>query len=592
MAQSLHLFNPSTRSSSLIPSPSKQCYSYPKPSHSISYRGFPVGFVKLSVRASSSSDLDPAPSSSSQVLLASDNGKGVAGGASATYAAPQDSGSIEVDTVTEAELKENGFRSTRRTKLVCTIGPATCGFDQLEALAVGGMNVARINMCHGTRDWHRGVIERVRRLNEEKGYAVAIMMDTEGSEIHMGDFGDAPSAKAEDGEIWTFSVRAFDSALPERTINVNYDGFAEDVKVGDELLVDGGMVRFEVIEKIGPDVKCRCTDPGLLLPRANLTFWRDGSLVRERNAMLPTISSKDWLDIDFGIAEGVDFIAISFVKSAEVINHLKSYVAARACDCDIAVIAKIESIDSLKNLEEIIQASDGAMVARGDLGAQIPLEQVPAAQQKIVQVCRQLNKPVIVASQLLESMIEYPTPTRAEVADVSEAVRQRADALMLSGESAMGQYPEKALAVLRSVSLRIERWWREEKRHEAMELSAIGSSFSDSISEEICKSAAKMANNLEVDAIFVYTKTGHMASLLSRCRPDCPIFAFTTTTSVRRRLNLQWGLIPFRLSFSDDMESNLNKTFSLLKARNLIKSGDLVIAVSDMLQSIQVMNVP
>lgn len=159
---------------------------------------------------------------------------------------------------------------------------------------------------------------------------------------------------------------------------------------------------------------------------------------------------------------------------------------------DIAVIAKIESIDSLKNLEEIILASDGAMVARGDLGAQIPLEQVPSAQQKIVQLCRQLNKPVIVASQLLESMIEYPTPTRAEVADVSEAVRQRADALMLSGESAMGQFPDKALTVLRSVSLRIEKWWREEKRHEAMELPDVGSSFAESISEEICNSAAKM----------------------------------------------------------------------------------------------------
>ncbi|CAD5188669.1 unnamed protein product [Musa acuminata subsp. malaccensis] len=203
------------------------------------------------------------------------------------------------------------------------------------------------------------------------------MMDTEGSEIHMGDLGGAASAKAEDGEIWTFSVIAFNSPLPEHTIHVNYDGFAEDVKVGDELLVDGGMVRFEVIEKIGPDVKCRCTDPGLLLPRANLTFWHDGSLVRESNAMLPTISSKDWLDIDFGIAEGVDFIAVSFVKSAEVINHLKSYIAARCRDREIAVIAKIESIDSLKNLEEIIRASDGAMVARGDLDAQIPLDQVP-----------------------------------------------------------------------------------------------------------------------------------------------------------------------------------------------------------------------
>ncbi|PRQ36205.1 putative pyruvate kinase [Rosa chinensis] len=578
MSQSLHLLTPTTLT---FPKPhSSSSSSFLNP-FSTPYRRFPVttGFPTFSIKASAA---DQKPS-----VLVSGNGT-----SSSAVPSQQDyasSTSIEVDAVTEAELRENGFRSTRRTKLVCTIGPATAGFDQLEALAVGGMNVARLNMCHGTRDWHRAVIERVRKLNEDKGYAVAIMMDTEGSEIHMGDLGTS-SVKAEDGEIWTFSVRAFGSTLPERTINVNYEGFAEDVKVGDELLVDGGMVRFEVVEKLGPDVKCRCTDPGLLLPRANLTFWRDGSLVRERNAMLPTISSKDWLDIDFGIAEGVDFIAVSFVKSAEVINHLKSYIAARSRD--ISVVAKIESIDSLKNLEEIILASDGAMVARGDLGAQIPLEQVPSAQQKIVQVCRQLNKPVIVASQLLESMIEYPTPTRAEVADVSEAVRQRADALMLSGESAMGQFPDKSLAVLRSVSLRIERWWREEKRHEPMLLPAIGSSFSDSISEELCISAAKMANNLEVDALFIFTKTGHMASLLSRCRPDCPIFAFTNTTSVRRRLNLQWGLIPFRVSFSDDMESNLHKTFSLLKARNLIKSGDLVIAVSDILQSIQVMNVP
>ncbi|KAM3356431.1 pyruvate kinase isozyme A, chloroplastic [Capsicum galapagoense] len=549
----------------------------------------PLPLRTLVVKVSSaSSDLDD--SSHSSPVLVSENGAGSRSGS--MFASSVDSSSIEVDAVTEVELKENGFRSTRRTKLICTIGPASCGFEQLEALAVEGMNVARINMCHGTRDWHRMVIERVRRLNEEKGFAVAIMMDTEGSEIHMGDLGGASSAKAEDGEIWNFTVRAFDPPLPERTITVNYDGFAEDVRVGDDLLIDGGMVRFEVIEKIGPDVKCLCTDPGLLLPRANLTFWRDGKLVRERNAMLPTISSKDWLDIDFGIAEGVDFIAVSFVKSAEVIKHLKSYIKARARDGDIAVIAKIESIDSLSNLEEIIQASDGAMVARGDLGAQIPLEQVPSEQQKIVQLCRQLNRPVIVASQLLESMIEYPIPTRAEVADVSEAVRQRGDALMLSGESAMGQFPEKALTVLRNVSLRIERRWREQKRREVIELPSIASSFSDSISEEICNSAAKMANNLEVDALFVYTKNGHMASLLSRCRPDCPIFAFTTATSVRRRLNLQWGLMPFRLNYSDDMESNLNKTFSLLKARGMIKSGDLIIAVSDMLQSIQVMNVP
>ncbi|KAA8543305.1 hypothetical protein F0562_021200 [Nyssa sinensis] len=502
---------------------------------------------------------------------------------------------IEVDRVTEAELKENGSRSTRRTKFVCTIGPATCGFDELEALAVGGMNVARLNMCHGTHEWHRTVIERVRRLNKEKGFAIAIMMDTEGSEIHLGDLGGATtSANVEDGDIWTFSVRSFNSSPPEHTISVNYDGFAEEVKVGDELVLDGGMVRFEVIEKIGPDVKCCCTDPGLLLPCANLTLWRNGRLVQEQTAMLPTISSEDWLDIDFGIAEGVDFIAVSFVKSAEVINHLKSYIAAVSHDSCVAVIAKIENADSLKNLEEIIQASDGVMVARGDLGAQIPLEQVPSVQEKIVQLCRQLNKPVIIASQLLESMIEYPMPTRAEVADVSEAVRQQTDALMLSGESAMGQYPEKALSVLRSVSFRIEKWWREEKphHHEKVKFPDVASLLPNSVSEELCNAAAKMANKLEADALFVYTNTGYMASLLSRCRPDCPIFAFTSSTSVRKHLNLQWGLTPFCLDFSDDTESNLNRAFTLLKARGMIKSGDTIISVSDWLQSIQVINVP
>lgn len=507
---------------------------------------------------------------------------------------------LEVDTVTEGELKENGFRSNRRTKLVCTIGPACCSAEQLEVMAMGGMNVARLNLCHGTKEWHSQVIHRVRQLNAEKGYSVAVMMDTEGSEIHMGDLQGASAVRTEDGEAWIFTVRKFEGPLPPQTVQVNYEGFAEDIMIGDELVVDGGMVRFEVVEKVGPDVHCRCIDPGLLLPRANLTFWRAGHLVREGNSMLPTISSKDWIDIDFGIAESVDLIAISFVKTADVIKHLKSYIAARSPQRSIGVLAKIESGESLKNLKDIILVSDGAMVARGDLGAQIPLEQVPAVQQEVVHLCRQLNKPVIVASQLLESMIEYPTPTRAEVADVSEMVRQRVDALMLSGESAMGQFPEKALSVLRTVSLRIEEWCREEKFHESSSLQQLATALPDQISEQICNAGALMANKLEADAIFVYTKGGYMASLLSRNRPDCPIFAFTDSKDVRINLNLRWGLIPFRLDFAEDMEVNLRRTFCLLKARGMVKAGDLIIVVSDiapssqsnMLQSIQVRRIP
>ncbi|GAQ82590.1 pyruvate kinase [Klebsormidium nitens] len=489
------------------------------------------------------------------------------------------SSGLEVDTMAEADLKENGFRSTRRTKLICTIGPSSCSAEQLENLAIGGMNVARLNMCHGTHEWHRQVIRNVKKLNKEKGFSMAVMMDTEGSEVHMGDLGGP--GKAEDGDMWTFTVR---NSKADKTIQVNYDGFVDDVMVGDEIVVDGGMVRFMIEERNGPDVVARCIDPGLLLPRANLTFWRQGNLIRERNSMLPTISSKDWLDIDFGIAEGVDFIAVSFVKTPDVLKHLRSYIESRARDRKINVIAKIESRDSLKNLEDIITVSDGAMVARGDLGAQVPLEQVPSIQKDVVHLCRSLNKPVIVASQLLESMIEYPTPTRAEVADISEAVRQRADALMLSGESAVGRYPEKALGVLRTVSQRIERWCREEKHHETLRLPELSTILNERISEQICNSAAQMANRLEADAIFVYTRRGKMASLLSRNRPDCPIFAFTDNPSIRQRLNLYWGLIPFRLSFSEDMEINLQRTFALLLKRGMMKSGEVVIVVSDITQ--------
>ncbi|CAI7865036.1 unnamed protein product, partial [Closterium sp. NIES-53] len=197
-----------------------------------------------------------------------------------------------VDEVVAADMKENGSRSTRRTKLICTVGPSSCSFKQLEALASGGMNVARLNMCHGTHEWHRDVVDKVRRLNAEKGYSIAIMMDTEGSEIHLGDLPGDSSVKAEDGDLWTFTVRQFPGPLPPQTVQVNYDGFVDDITVGDEVVADGGMVRFQVLRKIGPDVTVRVIDAGLILPRANVTFFRDGKLVRGRNSMLPTISSK------------------------------------------------------------------------------------------------------------------------------------------------------------------------------------------------------------------------------------------------------------------------------------------------------------
>lgn len=487
-------------------------------------------------------------------------------------------GFLGLDVVSEGELRKKGFLGMRKTKLVCTIGPACCSMEDLEKLGLEGMNVARLNMCHNTREWHQDVIRKIKRLNEEKGFCVSVMIDTEGSQIHVVDHGAPSSVKAEDGSIWLFTTQRFEGSRP-LTVKANYEGFSEGIVAGDELVIDGGMASFEVIEKIGNDLRCKCIDPGLFLPRAKLSFWRDGKLVGN-NYALPTLSTKDWADIEFGISEGVDFIAMSFVKDADAVKHLKNYISTKSSK-SVKVLAKLENLESLQNLEKIVEASDGIMVARGDLGVEIPLEQIPTVQENITQVCRQLNKPVIIASQLLESMVEYPTPTRAEVADVSEAVRQYADALMLSGESAIGSFGQKALSVLRMASTRMELWSREENRRGVLHLCQLGVSLSDKIAEQICTCAGEMANNLGVDAIFVYTKHGDMASLLSRSRPNPPIFAFTNDTTTRMALNLQWGVIPLLVELSDDMEANTKKTIDLVKTKGMLKQGDSVLVVSD-----------
>ncbi|PHT98224.1 Pyruvate kinase isozyme A, chloroplastic [Capsicum chinense] len=507
-------------------------------------------------------------------------------------------GCLGFDVVSEREVKEKGFLGLRKTKLVCTIGPACSSLDELEKLAIAGMNVARLNMCHNTREWQQDVIRKIKKLNQEKGYSVAVMMDTEGNQIQVVDHGSSSSVKAEEDSIWYFTTEKFEGSRPF-TIQANYEDFAEGVNPGDEIVIDGGMATFEVIERAGNDLRCKCTDSGLLLPRAKLSFWRDGKILG-RDYDLPTLSAKDWSDIAFGISEDIDFIAVSFVKDADAIKHLKDYLTTKSAKA-IKVLAKIESLESLRRLEEIVEASDGIMIARGDLGVEIPLEQIPSVQQDITYVCRQLNKPVIVASQLLESMVEYPTPTRAEVADVSEVVRQYADALMLSGESAIGSYGMKALSVLRTTSTRMEQSCREENRQTSLHQRKLGVSLPDQIAEQICNCAVEMADNLGVDAIFVYTRHGKMASLLSRNRPNSPIFAFTNDNSTRMALNLQWGVTPLLTDLSDDMEGNVKKTVELIKGKGgMIKKEDAILVVSDIIpistaqtifQSIQVMTI-
>ena len=456
-------------------------------------------------------------------------------------------------------------------------------------LIKAGMNVARLNMSHGDHAWHQGVIQTIRNINKEYGYSVAIMVDTEGgSEVHLKGLSELLNVKEDDDVV--LSIREAQSSMDTETaaapsqiqIQVSFEGFSRDCKPGDTLLIDGGMSTLRVEAVRGPDVICKVVDSGIVLPRASLTIRRDGKLVRSTEAFLPVLGAKDWNDIDMAIENKVDFIAVSFVRDKDVLENLRSYIASKTSR-SISIVSKIEAYESLENLHGIIGASDVVMIARGDLGAQISLTQVPREQKRIVDACRSAGKAVIVASQLLESMHTLPTPTRAEVADISEAVRQGADAVMLSGETAIGLYPVRTLEILRDVTTHAEmRLESGLTRGASMPKRREGVEATTSITKAICAAAANLADSLGARAIFSFTETGTTAFSLSRMRPNASIFAFTDTTDVRLQCSMWWGVVPFRLDFSTDFETNIRRTIGYCKDQGMVIPGDMIIVVSHM----------
>ncbi len=451
----------------------------------------------------------------------------------------------------------------RKTKIVCTIGPATAACEQIKRLAEAGMNVARLNMSHGTLDWHRDVIASIKRINKKFGLAIAILLDTKGPEVRTGDLKQDLALKV--GDILTLTTR-HRAELEPYTVEVSHDGFVREVAAGDIVLIDGGMLRLKVMTTDRTDARCEVLDEGVLTSRRHLN-------VRGKSADLPAITTKDWTDIDFAIAERVDFIALSFVRQAAAITGLIDYLKEK--QAPISVLAKIESAESIPHLDEIVAASHGIMIARGDLGAELPYEEVPLLQDEIVRKCRAAGKPVIVATHMLESMIVNPAPTRAEVTDITHAVQQGADAIMLSGETATGRHPLKAVEVMDAVARRIERQLALD--------TTVRVSPSKLSKEEISRSAAILGNNLGVAGILVITRRGLMATLLSKCRPVAPIFAFTNTTHVRRRLGLYWGVHPLLVDLSNDPEVSIQRAIEKLHRRKIIAPGDRIIVLSDIL---------
>lgn len=515
-------------------------------------------------------------------------------GSAPAYAIAEDATEVHFDVQAEAAAKaglqqqpNRDLPSQHKTKIIVTIGPSSLEDDVMLKLAKHGMNVVRLNMTHGDQAWHADVIKRVHRLNSQ-GYNISIMIDTEGSEAHLKA---QDPVRVESGDSVVFSVRPAPSASEDdddsgapRHFQVSYEAFVHDVRVGDYLMVDGGMVIVRVTAIEGPDVTGEVMEPGRVMSRATITLRRGKELVRGHSNMLPVVTAKDWQDIDFAVEHKADFLALSFVRDADVIHNVRSYVNSqlerRHPGHVMEIVAKIEAYDSVLALPAIIDAADAIMVARSDLGAQIPLEDVPAVQKEIVFRCRQTGKPVIVASQLLNSMIDVPVPTRAEVADCADAVRQQADALMLSAETAAGQYPVKSVETLRNVYTEVEDWVSREK-FGAMRYPAIAKKPEGRISEELCTAAANLAGQLNAKAILVYTHTGSTAGYVSRRRPDCHILAITDNESVFKRLTMRWGVIPLLRDLTDDPELNVRSTCEAVSDQGILETGDLVVVVSD-----------
>ena len=472
----------------------------------------------------------------------------------------------------------------RKTKIVSTIGPTSSAKDVFFGLAETGMNVVRLNMSHGDHDSHMKVVELVREYNAmamQRGCpTLAILLDTKGPEVRSGDV--HTPLMLEQGDPFIFTIqegRNQQEKAPYR-VSINYDEFIHDVAVGDRVLIDGGILSMDVvsIDKEHGDVMCTVVDGGSMGSRRHIN-------VRGKSANLPAITEKDWSDINWGIHKAqVDYFALSFVRDADVIHELKSYLIDEEKQMQehtrIQILAKIESADSTKNLEEILDAVDGAMVARGDLGAELPIEEVPFWQDSIVQGCRKRGKPCIVATNMLESMIQHPMPTRAEVTDISVAVRESTDAVMLSGETAYGSFPLKSVEVMGTVCQEAEDGMmldRESGLVSATRQSRnLGSG--DRLSEVIAFHAAQMSDTLECPLI-VFSRRGNLPKLLSNVRPNSNIFCFTDNDIVQRRLALYHGIQAFHLHFGKDSEEAFAQASALLLERGHVKPGEPAVVV-------------
>ncbi len=453
----------------------------------------------------------------------------------------------------------------RRTKIVSTLGPASTDIKVIEVLIEAGVNVFRMNFSHGTHEEHRQRIIYAREAARKLGKDVAILQDLQGPKIRVGEIENGAMLLQRGNQLILTTEEGADGDADR--VFVSYPTLPEDVELGGRILLDDGLLELKVLDTTEKDVITEVVVGGPLRSRkgVNLPHLR---------ASVPALTEKDSADLEFGISMEVDVIALSFVRDESDVTDLVQRI--RNSGKQISVIAKIEKPEAVRKIDQILEQADGIMVARGDLGIEMPMEQVPGTQKQIILKCRQAAKPVITATQMLESMIENPRPTRAEASDVANAVLDGSDALMLSGETAVGKHPIRVVEAMDSIIREAERYALPPS------LGAEEEWLSDTLTESISNNAYELAEQVDAKAIACLTSSGKTARSISRHRPNIPVYAFTNHEKVVQQLALTWGTKAFAIPFQRDTDGGVKLVLQILKSRGLVERGDRVVITAGM----------
>lgn len=452
----------------------------------------------------------------------------------------------------------------RKTKIVCTLGPATDNEDILRNMMAEGMDVARCNFSHGTHKDHKKRMDAVKKLRKELGKPVAILLDTKGPEVRVKNFKDG-KVTLEEGQLFTLTSEEVEGT--KDIVSVTYDRLYEDLEAGMRVLIDDGLIEMKVEKVNKTNIVCRVINGGVVSNHKGVN-------VPDVDLSMPYISDKDREDILFGIEQDVDFIAASFVQKKEDILQLRKLLEKNGGG-SIKIIAKIENAQGVSNIDDIIEAADGIMVARGDMGVEIPYEEVPVIQKKIIRKVYLAGKHVITATQMLESMIKNPRPTRAETTDVANAVYDGTSAVMLSGETAAGAYPVEAVKVMVRIAERTEQDINYRKRFFQIEREA-----NPDITDAICHATCTTAHDLNAKAIVTVTKSGMSAKLISRYRPVSDIISCATTDKVCRQLSIAWGVTPILIEEEKEVLALFDRAIEAAEKAGLLEKGDIAVMTS------------